>query len=169
MFAWQFSRKLFSLVVQINWACLIDLIECWIQLLPRWMAIDTEDYLNITEVGNRPYKHTRLRFNDSMYHLPPIAINTISNTILKQVTLAKSFISEFFCHFHHHEMQQIVFVFRFLVLWLEKKKSQWNAWTLQRIKSITEVLETNIKLSYQIFVGKSVRIRKYLSRCILCR
>ena len=60
-------------------------------MLPRWLAVDTEDSfpLHLVAPGkdevniSLPYKHTRLRFNDSFYHLPPAVINTMSNTLLK--------------------------------------------------------------------------------------
>ena len=63
---------------------------------PHWTAVDTEntfllDAFNQTfngifpeEIPNPfPFKHTRLRFNDTLIHTPPLMINSISNTLLK--------------------------------------------------------------------------------------
>jgi len=63
-----------------------------LHMLPRWLAVDTEDSfpLHLVAPGkdevniSLPYKHTRLRFNDSFYHLPPAVINAMSNTLLKR-------------------------------------------------------------------------------------
>jgi len=52
-----------------------------LQMAPHWLAVDTEDSIHVP--AQLPYKHTRLRFNDSLHHLPPLIINAISNTLLK--------------------------------------------------------------------------------------
>lgn len=81
--------------------------------MSNWVAIDSEKMFSLdalnetlsvtanitlpstievpTPVGNIPvdvpnpipYKHTRLRFNDSLIHTPPLVLNSISNTFLK--------------------------------------------------------------------------------------
>lgn len=61
------------------------------------MAVDTQytfpslASLNQTLGGTIPqnivdqlsYNHTRLRFNDTLIHTPPLAVTAISNTLLK--------------------------------------------------------------------------------------
>ncbi|XP_045030700.1 ABC-type organic anion transporter ABCA8 [Daphnia magna] len=70
----------------------------------HWAAVDTRetyslDRLNETwfegtlpeNVNNPfPYKHTRLRLNDTLIHIPPLMINSISNTLLKLHSIAEN-------------------------------------------------------------------------------
>lgn len=77
------------------------------QIKPHWFAADAEDFFNTDALNATifnwtlpgeisvpfgptipipnplPYKHTRLRFNDTLIHSPAVMINSISNTMLK--------------------------------------------------------------------------------------
>lgn len=69
------------------------------QIKPHWLAADTLDTFSIDALNNtfnssipdipllpdgpKPYKHTRLRFNDTLIHTPPLVMNAISNSILR--------------------------------------------------------------------------------------
>jgi len=54
-------------------------------------AMDTFDLRALNEsifggaltMPSVPWPHTRLRFNDSLVHTPPIILNEISNTLLR--------------------------------------------------------------------------------------
>lgn len=87
---------------------------------PHWSAVDTENNYSLDRLNDTifngslpetienpfPYKHTRLRFNDTLVHTPPLMINSISNTLLKQVSkkkiteLFRGSFNFFFFNFH---------------------------------------------------------------------
>ncbi|XP_046440757.1 ABC-type organic anion transporter ABCA8-like [Daphnia pulex] len=70
----------------------------------HWAASDTRDTYSLDTLNSTwyngslpdvvqnpfPYKHTRLRFNDTLIHTPPLMINSISNTLLQMNNKAEN-------------------------------------------------------------------------------
>ena len=52
-------------------------------MMPHWAAMDTFDQLNFNgPLPVLPVKNLRMRFNDTLLHIPPIVINAMTNTLL---------------------------------------------------------------------------------------
>lgn len=78
-----------------------------LDIKPHWAAVDTLNTFKLDALNESifnwslpqglpdpfPFRHTRLRFNDTLIHTPPILLNEISNALLRYWQISAPFIS----------------------------------------------------------------------------